>query len=949
MYTQIPQNETGIHENHEKTLRTWAKAALTNACGFTNKLGETSNLLQDVDILGITESWLHDHQIWQKGNYGDFGWHQLDRNDGRRGGGILLLVRKHLQQYTASRLGTPNIQALHCVIGNSAPKLSIILVYRSPASAPSEDERLVNFLAEVIQRMERIVIMGDFNAPEVNWDRLTASTDSFGERLLELVGSEVLTQHVNFDTRMREGQRPSLLDLVITKNVQDIRDMTPQCPLGRSDHIVIGFQIRLEWSPMAEKWGRKWSKINDKEVIEMARKCNWEVEVNNLDEQWVNLKQNLLHITNILAPTVRLKSKNGPPWWNARAKKVTHKKRSSWKALMMKGGYKSWRNYRRVTEEATVTIRNIRLNYEEHLAAKAKVAPKLYYNYVRSKKGMSAEEGPLRDANGTEVIEAVEKAELLASTFEKVHRIDKGLSIPTVDPVMEGTLMTCPPITALEVERVLANLDRNKSAGPDGIHPSILKPLKDLIKEPLVDLFNASLDYHTMADDWRKAHIIPIHKGGDVRLPENYRPISLTSVVLKAMERIIRDRIVEYVTRNHILWDHQHGFVQGGSCMTNLLAFMDAVTQRLDEGREVIICYLDFKKAFDSVNHRYLIEKLKGLGINEKVVNWVKEFLANRSFSVVYKGHVSTRHRAVSGVPQGSVLGPLLFLIYINDLPSRLTAPLFGYADDVKLLGDNELATFQENLNHIVKWALDWDLPLNLNKCTLLTMSAQAEQDVKLRDEKGHLHSIQKVTVQRDLGVYMSADFSVSDQCAEAAKKASRALHQLKSTVASRKQEIFLPLYIAYVRPHLEYCVQVWSPSLKQDIFVLERVQRWATAMIEGMKGLEYTERLARLGLFSLARRRLRGDLIWTFKIVKGMTNIVPNSIFSFREDSRLRGHTLTLKKERPHTSERANFFSYRVVNYWNRLPQSVINARSVDVFKRELDTIWDVIFPDLQ
>ena len=359
------------------------------------------------------------------------------------------------------------------------------------------------------------------------------------------------------------------------------------------------------------------------------------------------------------------------------------------------------------------------------------------------------------------------------------------------------------------------------------------------------------------------------------------------------------------------------------------------------------VCYLDFRKAFDSVNHRFLLSKWEAHGVVGKVLKWIAGFLTGRHLFVSVEGKRSLMGTVPSGVPQGSVLGPLLFLVFINDLPSKLDNPCYLFADDLKLVGKQGGDELQADLDTVYEWTARWDLPLNQGKCQHLSTDRTDTQTLAIgaNDDRS---LIPRVNAIRDLGVRVTADFKQGEQCKLAAQKAQRALHQLRKAVTSRNPSVMVPLYKTYVRPHLEYCVQAWSPHFKKDCKILEGVQRRFTKGLLGLREVPYEQRLPRLSLFSLERRRRRGDLIEVFKLLTGSSNAGNPSLFTLRAGDQLRGHPLTLSKRRVRRAQVANFFTHRVVNNWNALPEDVVLAKSTSEFKMKLDAAWETVFPNI-
>ena len=259
-----------------------------------------------------------------------------------------------------------------------------------------------------------------------------------------------------------------------------------------------------------------------------------------------------------------------------------------------------------------------------------------------------------------------------------------------------------------------------KSAGPDELSPRFLHIVGEYLSYPLMVIFNKTLKDGKVPDDWKSSNIAPIFKNGKRGLPENYRPVSLTSQVSKMFESIIRDRIVYHLESQCLLRDSQHGFRKGKSCLTNLLTFLDRVTGSVDEGDAVDVVFLDLAKAFDKVPHQRLIKKLKIHGIEGDLLNWIVSWLTDRKQRVCFNGHLSRWRRVTSGVPQGSVLGPILFLIYINDLDGGIVNWILKFADDTKVFAKtrsaDDASSLQRDLDRLIQWAREWQMMFNVKK-----------------------------------------------------------------------------------------------------------------------------------------------------------------------------------------------------------------------------------------
>jgi hypothetical protein len=392
--------------------------------------------------------------------------------------------------------------------------------------------------------------------------------------------------------------------------------------------------------------------------------------------------------------------------------------------------------------------------------------------------------------------------------------------------------------------------------------------------------------------------------------------------------------------RNKLIGNSQHGFLPGKSCSTNLLEFLERVTREVDEGKPFDIVFLDFAKAFDKVPKNRLLEKLRAHGVRGDVLRWIKNWLSGRRQRVVLNGKKSSWNDVLSGVPQGSVLGPILFLIFINDLDMEtpMVEIVRKFADDTKVGNGaktmKEREDMQEALDKLSSWADRWGMEFNVSKCKVMHVGHNNEKHAYTM--KGQ--QLTETEEERDIGVMVSRQLKPSVQCKHAARTAQTVLGQLTRAFHYRDRHVFLRLYIQYVRPHLEFCVPAWSPWLDGDKDCLERVQKRAVGMISGLRGRTYEDRLKELGIVTLEERRHQMDMLQTYKILNGKEKVDPSWWFTMASDServtRQSADPLNIRPGTPRLDIRRYFYSQRIVESWNNVPLDIKKSVSVTAFK---------------
>jgi hypothetical protein len=566
-----------------------------------------------------------------------------------------------------------------------------------------------------------------------------------------------------------------------------------------------------------------------------------------------------------------------------------------------------------------------------------------FFKYANKKLNGSNGIAPLRDSNGATLARNSEKATLLNNYFSSVFTKDNGIidsaKLPDqVEQQMETIFFT--PDTVLKSIR---GLKANSCAGPDGLPALFFKNAANLISFPLSVIFNLSLQTGSLPDNWKTAAVTPVFKKGSPSDPSNYRPISLTCVACKLMECTVKESLLLHVKKCGLIDRNQYGFLSRRSTTSHLLDCTLDWNLALNDKRNVDVVYLDYAKAFDSVVHSKLLVKLERYGVSSMLLLWIEAYLTGRSQFVRIGDSISASNNVLSGVPQGSVLGPILFLIFVSDIGTcvsqAVTTKLF--ADDTKLYSilqdSNSCIDLQTTLDNISIWSDHWQLKLSPTKCTVMRIRASLAV-CDLPDY--HIGQVRLPVVAQcsDLGVSYDNCLSFKSHIDTMVKKAACRANLILKCFVTRDVLVLASAFCVFVRPLLEYCSIIWSPYTKRDIDRIEAVQRRFTKSIQGFNTFTYNERLSKLGLDSLYCRRLKTDLVMCYKIINNLIDIDSSRYFTLASYSATRAmHRYKLFKPRVVSCRDANVYKNRVVDQWNRLTPDIVNAPTVESFKYRL------------
>ena len=419
-----------------------------------------------------------------------------------------------------------------------------------------------------------------------------------------------------------------------------------------------------------------------------------------------------------------------------------------------------------------------------------------------------------------------------------------AFSQPVVFPINMGTQ---PSNTIGDIQfseediiKAIDELDTNSAPGPDRFPAIFLKKCKHKLAKPLYIIYRKSLDQGVVPDCLKLSHITPIYKDGSRKVPKNYRPVALTSHLSKVFEKIVRNSLVSFIEKHNLMNPNQHGFRKGHSCLSQLLQHQDNITALLEQDFNVDIIYLDFSKAFDKLDIRITLQKLFNLGIVGKLFYWTQDFLTNRKQCVIVGGTKSDPVRVKSGVPQGSVIGPLLFLILLEDINKETKfSTISSFADDTRVLSGirtkEDVSNLQNDLDTVYRWAQDNNAVFNPDKFECIRYGLREELKSSTSYLANNGETIKNKNVVRDLGVRISNDATFAEHITIVAISANQKCGWILRTFRSRDQKTLMTLWKSLVIPLLDYCCQVWSPNKQAQIISLENVQRHFLNKVESL------------------------------------------------------------------------------------------------------------------
>ena len=738
----------------------------------------------------------------------------------------------------------------------------------------------------------------------------------------------------------------SVLDLYITNRPSLVKSISNVPNI--SDHeaaIIVDSNIRpvfIKSKPRSYHLFSKadWTKMKE-DINSFSPKFLNSVNDKSVNENWTEIKTVIQNTIKKHVPERKPRPQKQHPWISTSIKRKCRKKHRLYKkALKSKDSshFTQFKAYKKTVDREVKKAKNDYIN-NEVLGGLEGGNTKPFFRFVKTLRNDNLGLAPLK--SGTNLVtDSQQKAKMLLSEFSSVFTKEDKNSIPWLGP--SSSLINDINVTTEGVEKLLSGLKTQKAAGPDRIPNRVLKELSHELAPAFTALYNQSLTTGTIPTDWANAIVTPVYKKGSAQNPANYRPVSLTCVACKLLEHIVCTNILSHLEDHKLLTSVQHGFRKNHSCETQLLITVDDFFSSFDAKIQTDVGVLDFSRAFDTVPHERLIGKLAHYGIRGSINKWIRAFLSDRQMCVVVDGESSSSAPVLSGVPQGSVLGPLLFLLFINDMPDVVSQGTLIrlFADDClvyrEIHSPEDQIILQRDLDNLTQWATRWGMRFNPSKCQILHIS-RTKPVTKFYTMCGEI--LATVNSAKYLGVIISSDLQWREQIQSSAKKANSTLHLVARNLRSCSRFSRALAYTTLVRPKLEYCCSVWDPYKEKDIADLEMVNRRAARTAYNrswrQQDVSPTSLLRDLGWKTLAERREEKRLCLLYKIAGGLVAVPPTRLQSPSRTTR--GHSRKFRTIQTNIESVKNSFYPRTIPSWNSLKSEIVEARTYESFKSQL------------
>ena len=730
------------------------------------------------------------------------------------------------------------------VIGK--PDLYIGSFYRPTNADPSSLKALYDNLVEITggRKLPNMIIAGDFNLPDADWESGTYKpSPQYGkevnEKGLEFMSNLFMTQMVSEPTRGR-----NTLDLLFATCPDLVENVMVQPGISDHDAVEANIMLKAKVCKQRPRTVYMYGKADPVELRSRLETLGKEFKATSrsrdADGNWNFFTEGIHQIVQDLVPKKIIRERQGLPWISPKLQKNIKKKNRSFRKAKRAPWKRKALLWDRYVQQQKAVQKQIKLAHDQYMDSLFEDEDgnpaKKFFKALKAKKRDQVGVSPLRNKkNGKLESSPRGKASILSEQYSSVFKRDTNKRMP---PTSGPRYRSMPKIkvSVNGVACLLKKLNPQKAVGPDKVPTNLLKDHADIMAPILQVIFQQSLDTGVVPSDWKQANVVAVYKKGDKNTAANYRPVSLTSISCKTLEHLVFSSIMAHVDTHKILNHFQHGFRKQHSCETQLVNTVEDLARSLEERQQLDLLILDFSKAFDVVSHRLLLGKLDHYGIRGETLGWVTNWLTDRTQRVVVDGECSDDAPVLSGVPQGTVLGPLMFILYINDINDGTNCSIRLFADDCLLYrvveSTRDAAALQWDLRQLCRWADNWEMDFNPSKCYVLTIT-------KKRSPLSYPYTINGVQLEHlknhpYLGVELDSTLSWSEHQKNALGKSQRTLNLLRRNLHGCSVKTKETAYKTLVRPTLEYASSAWDPHVGKQIENLERVQNKAARFVTG-------------------------------------------------------------------------------------------------------------------
>ena len=888
-----------------------------NCRGIRTKLNTLylNILAHAYDVIVLTETWLtsdiSDREFIDE-RYFVF---RFDRNrvasKKKDGGGVLIAVLRELKP-SGILLSPPLDLPEHVIvkIPSHSNKYHLLCATYIP---PNTTEHIyINFLSALMSvfdhsHVDSIVLTGDFNLPQLHWIKKSsfmecaASTpySNISRSLLSICSQLNLRQYndiINCNGRILDLFYCNTHSITQTVHIPLLPIDTHHSPFYVQVQLVIPIPARFFKHKVQNPLN--YYKADYEKINKDIDNVDWSSLLHALvpDEAVSKFYEKLFEIIRSHTPIRKHKNIIFPTWFTKALIRIYNNKKSAWI---------KWKKYGKLCDYELFSINRSKFKeladrcYRAYMKSVEDNIPtnsKTFWSYISNRKATSKIPGTIfyKQVSANDPTNA---CNLFSIFFHSVYE-PSTFNIDLWEPPPPSTdhdINLCKLYISLDkVRNELKSLDATKGPGPDGIPAIFMKNTANTLCYPINIIFNMCLSQGTFPEVWKRANIVPVHKSGSKNDAEMYRPISILSTFSKLFEKVVFNEIYPFIRRTII--NEQHGFVRDKSCISNLLVYTSQLFESIDNRLQVDAVYTDFQKAFDKVDHRLLLNKIAYNGIRGDLLRWFASYITNRTQKVVINGFESRSIQVTSGVPQGSILGPLLFILFINDIQCCFKSSKFLlYADDLKVFkiitNFHDCVEFQHDLDRLYNYCCANKLYLSLPKCHTITFSKK-KKTVNFNYQLGS-YNLGKVTCLRDLGVYLDSKLNLDTHVEKIVNKGYQMFgFVMRASRDFRRPATFLHLYKSIIRPQLEYAVSIWNPYYAKYKESIELVQRKYLRSMQYRlfrKRISYKHLLIKYDMLTLESRRMLLDTMTLFSVcrnkfdcpdlVKSLCYLVPRTV----------------------------------------------------------------------